>query len=128
MTPHPGQRLTALQADEVYRGTYGGSHVNVYDAHRRDEKRRLVALAIDQAMASQWLQAIDTNLHLITIAGHDVETHNRLGTAYTHLGRTAEAQAAYATTLQLDPTNVIAQRNMTRLAALMAATVSSPDS
>lgn len=68
--------------------------MNVHDAHRRAEKRRLVALAIDQAMASQWLQAIDTNLHLITVAGHDVATHNRLGTPYTHLGRTAEAHAA----------------------------------
>jgi Flp pilus assembly protein TadD len=94
----------------------------VNDAQARDKgrlRRQLVARAIDQAMASQWPQAIATNLSLIDASGRDVEAYNRLGKAYWQLGRVSEACAAYTATLQIDPTNAIARCNVTRLAALI---------
>ena len=96
-----------------------GSRVN--DALSRDAgrlRRQLVALAIEQAMAGQWPQAIETNLYLINASGRDVEACNRLGKAYAQLGRIFAAREAYTATLQIDPTNAIARRNVTRLAAL----------
>jgi Flp pilus assembly protein TadD len=106
-----------------------GSRVN--DAQSRDKgrlRRHLVALAIDQAMASQWPQAIETNLYLINASGRDVEAYNRLGKAYTQLGRVSEACEAYTATLQIDPTNAIARRNVTRLAALIDGAAALEDS
>ena len=97
-----------------------GSRVN--DAQARDKghlRRQLVARAIDQAMASQWPQAIETNLSLIDASGRDVAAYNRLGKAYMQLGRVSEAREAYTATLQIDPTNAIARRHVTRLAALL---------
>jgi tetratricopeptide (TPR) repeat protein len=97
-----------------------GSRAN--DAQARDTgrlRRHLVALAIDQAMASQWPQAIETNLSLIDASGRDVEAYNRLGKAYAQLGRVSAACEAYTATLQIDPTNAIARRHVTRLAALI---------
>src|SRR2546421_473610 len=77
-----------------------GSRVN--DALSRDAgrlRRQLVALAIEQAMASQWPQAIETNLYLINASGRDVEACNRLGKAYAQLGRIFAAREAYTATL-----------------------------
>ena len=101
-------------------GSARGSRVN--DAQARDKgrlRRQLVARAINQAMASQWPQAIETNLSLIDASGRNLEAHNRPRKAYMQLGRVSEACAAYAATLQIDPTNAIARRNVTRLAALI---------
>ena len=106
-----------------------GSRVN--DAQARDKgrlRRQLVARAIDQAMASQWPQAIETNLSLIDASGRDVAAYNRLGKAYMQLGRVSEACAAYTATLQIDPTNAIARRNVTRLAALIDGAAALEDS
>lgn len=81
------------------------------------QRRDLAAQAISQATAQDWQAAIVTNQRLIAASGRDIEAHNRLGKAYAQLGRRAEAHAAYAATLALDPTNTIAQRHVARLAA-----------
>jgi len=58
------------------------------------ERRHLVAQAIAQATATQWLGAIETNQRLIDASGQDVEAYNRLGKAYAQLGRIPAARAA----------------------------------
>ena len=115
--------------DDLQVSSARGSRVN--NAQSRDKgrlRRQLVALAVDQAMASQWPQAIETNLYLINASGRDVEAYNRLGKAYTQLGRVSEACEAYTATLQIDPTNAIARRNVTRLAALIDGAAALEDS
>src|SRR2546421_10871685 len=90
-----------------------GSRAN--DAQSRDKgrlRRQLVALAVDQAMASQWPQAIETNLYLINASGRDVEAYNRLGKAYTQLGRVSEAGGGYTRALAIQPTHASARRNL----------------
>jgi hypothetical protein len=48
----------------------------------------------------------------------DAEAHNRLGKALTELGQITEARNAYTATLEVDPANLIAQRNLDFLSRL----------
>jgi len=82
------------------------------------QRRQLVARAIEQATASEWLGAIETNQRLIDASGQDVEAYNRLGKAYAQIGRIPAARAAYDAALLIDPANTIALRNAARWAAL----------
>jgi tetratricopeptide (TPR) repeat protein len=49
----------------------------------------------------------------------DEETHNRLGKVYTELGKMDDALSAYKATLELNPLNTIALKNVNRLETLM---------
>ncbi len=82
------------------------------------ERRQLVARAIEQATANEWLRAIETNQRLIDASGQDVEAYNRLGKAYAQIGRIPAARAAYDAALLIDPANNIARRHAARLATL----------
>lgn len=85
---------------------------------RQDErmrlKKRLLERAIELSTANRWEEAIATNEQLLQL-GDDTECHNRIGKAYLELGRFEEAQGAYNNTLQLNPSNVIARKNLARL-------------
>lgn len=81
-------------------------------------RRRLAEQAINLAMAGDWGQAVEVNTRLVEEFGADAEAYNRLGKAYAQLGRIADARGAYEAALRADPSNTIAQRNITRLAAL----------
>jgi tetratricopeptide (TPR) repeat protein len=48
----------------------------------------------------------------------DVDAYNRLGKAYTELGRYGEARNAYMKALEIDSLNSIAKKNLSRLATL----------
>jgi len=85
---------------------------------KNQERRHLVARAIEQATANDWLGAIATNQRLIDASGQDVEAYNRLGKAYARIGRIPAACAAYDAALRIDPANSIARRHAVRLAAL----------
>lgn len=71
--------------------------------------------AVKLAVAGRWQEAAAVNRELIARFGDDAEVYNRLGKAFTELGRIREARLVYERALEVDPTNVIAQRNLDRL-------------
>lgn len=81
-------------------------------------RRQSTEQAIQLAMQGRWEDAERLNRQLIAAFPEDVDTHNRLGKALTELGRYADARGSYTRTLEIDPTNSIARKNLQRLAAL----------
>jgi tetratricopeptide (TPR) repeat protein len=81
-------------------------------------RRQSIEQAIQLATQSRWEEAEQLNRQLLAAFPEDVDANNRLGKSLTELGRYAEARAAYTRTVELDPANVIARKNLTRLAAL----------
>ena len=75
--------------------------------------------AVQQALESRWADALATNQTLIEKYGADEDTHNRMGKALTELGRFAEALDSYSASLTLNPLNLIAQKNVRKLATLV---------
>jgi hypothetical protein len=71
--------------------------------------------AIDLAMQARWQDAVDVNKEIIALFPQDVETYNRLGRAYMELGQYTLAREAYSRSVELDPYNAIANRNLRRL-------------
>ena len=71
--------------------------------------------AVKLAVAGRWQEAAALNRELIARFGDDAEVYNRLGKAFTELGRIREARLVYEKALKVDPTNAIAQRNLDRL-------------
>jgi tetratricopeptide (TPR) repeat protein len=93
--------------------------LNELQSEEKGRKRRQLAeQAINLAMSEQWQQAIEVNTRLVEEFTPDAEAYNRLGKAYAQFGRNSDARGAYESALKIDPTNTIAQRNITRLAAL----------
>ena len=90
----------------------------VTDEERRANRRQLTQQAITLAVQSRWQEAADTNRQIVELAPDDAEAYNRLGKAYTELGRIADAREAYENTLRVDPANLIAQRNLDRLSRI----------
>ncbi|MCK4863352.1 MAG: tetratricopeptide repeat protein [Dehalococcoidales bacterium] len=74
--------------------------------------------AIDLAMQARWQEAVDINKEIIESFPEDVDACNRLGRAYMELGQYALAREAYSRTVQQDPYNAIAARNLRRLSDL----------
>jgi len=74
--------------------------------------------AIDLAMQARWQEAVGINKEIIESFPEDVDACNRLGRAYMELGRYTQAREAYSRTVQLDPYNAIANRNLRRLSDL----------
>jgi Flp pilus assembly protein TadD len=68
-------------------------------AQSSEEKAQLkvqwTRLAIDQALASQWEDAVTTNRNILNIFPHESEAYNRLAKAFSELGRYSEASQAY---------------------------------
>jgi len=77
--------------------------------------------AIALAMEGRWQEAVAVNQEIIESLPKDVEAYNRLGRAYIELGDYLQAREAYSRTLELDPYNVIAQKNLQRLSYLKEA-------
>src|SRR6516165_3834184 len=88
---------------------------------RRVNRRQLMQQAITLAMQSRWQEAADVNRQIVEMAPEDAEAYNRLGKAYTELGRIADAKDAYESALRADPANLIAQRNLDRLSLISEA-------
>src|SRR5258708_11173299 len=81
-------------------------------------KKQWTDLAIQQALASQWEEAVITNKNILSMFPNQPEAYNRLGKAYSELGQYAESRQAYAQTLKHNPTNTIARKNLERLSLL----------
>ena len=71
--------------------------------------------AIDLAMQGKWQEAVDINREILENFPRDVDASNRLGRAYMELGQLAAATEAYSRTIELDPYNAIANRNLRRI-------------
>ena len=61
--------------------------------------------AVQLAVAGRWREAAAVNRELIARFGDDAEVYNRLGKAFTELGRIREARVVYEKALAVDPTN-----------------------
>jgi tetratricopeptide (TPR) repeat protein len=86
---------------------------------RTKTRTQLVEEAINGALDRSWQTALELNQEIAERFGVDEETHNRLGKAYTELGKLDDALTAYRATLELNPLNAIAIKNVNRLEALM---------
>ena len=82
-------------------------------------RTELVEEAINAALDRNWKLALELNQEIAERYGVDEETHNRLGKAYTELGKLDDALSAYRATLELNPLNAIAIKNVTRLTGLI---------
>ena len=81
-------------------------------------KKQWTELAIQQALASQWEEAVVTNRNILSLFPNDAEAYNRLGKAFSELGQYTEARQAYSQTLKHSPNNMVAKKNLDRLALL----------
>ena len=89
---------------------------------REEDKARLRRKASQEAIAlamqSRWQEAVTVNQSIIDLFPTDIDAYNRLGRAFMELGEFAKAKQAYNHTIELDPYNSIAQRNLQRLSLL----------
>jgi tetratricopeptide (TPR) repeat protein len=90
-----------------------------YQTEERAKLRRhWVEQAISLAMQNRWQDAVNVNRSIIELFPNDVDALNRLGRALTELGQYAEAREAYGRAVEIDQTNTIARRNLSRLSTL----------
>ena len=82
-------------------------------------RTELVEEAINAALDRKWKDALEINQEIAERYGVDEETHNRLGKAHTELGNLDDALTAYRATLELNPLNGIAIKNVSRLEGLI---------
>jgi hypothetical protein len=71
--------------------------------------------AIALAVEGRWEEAVAKNRAIVESFADDVAAYNRLGRALIELGRFSEAEEAYRRTLEVDPGNSIASKNLERL-------------
>jgi tetratricopeptide (TPR) repeat protein len=81
-------------------------------------KRQRSDQAIGLALESRWEEAVVLNRQILDTTPNDVDSWNRLGKALLELGRMRDSRDAYSRSLELDPVNTIARRNLERLANL----------
>ena len=74
--------------------------------------------AVDLAMQGRWREALTANEAIIESFPNDVEAYNRLGRAHMELGEYSQSRDAYQRSLELDPYNTIAKKNLHRLSHL----------
>ncbi len=77
------------------------------------------------AIQGCWKEAEAVNKNIIERFPADVGAYNRLGKALTELGDFVQAKEAYLKALELVPNNVIAKKNLARLASLAESTATS---
>jgi len=86
---------------------------------RRQRSKQAIALA----MQGRWREAVVANQEIIASFPNDVDAYNRLGRAYIELGEYSQAKEAYERAVELDPYNIIAQKNLQRLSYLGEAAI-----
>jgi len=77
--------------------------------------------AIQLAVDGRWEEAVELNRYILATFGPDEATQNRLGKALTELGRLEEAKAAYDACLAINPLNLVARKNSSKLESLLNA-------
>jgi len=81
-------------------------------------RQQLSKEAVDLALRGSWEEAAAVNRDIVARFPGDVEAYNRLGRALTELGDFPGAREGYLKALELDTTNDIARKNLSRLANL----------
>jgi tetratricopeptide (TPR) repeat protein len=81
-------------------------------------RRVLPERAIALAMENKWSEAADVNRKIIELYPNDADAYNRLGKALLEMGRYRDALTTYQKAVDLDPNNIIAKKNVDRLAHL----------
>lgn len=76
----------------------------------------LAQAAITAALTNNWPEAVKINKKIVTHQNNDVEALLRLARAMTCLGQTPKAQRIYKKVLAIDPYNLIAIKNLEKLA------------
>lgn len=89
------------------------------DIERVKPRSVYVEEAIQAALESRWKDAVALNRALLEKYGPDEDTYNRLGKALSELGDLQGALDAYRKTLEINPHNTIAEKNVRRLSALL---------
>ncbi len=91
----------------------------VFQAEDRTRaKKQHSDAAIQMALQGRWPEALHINQMIVEAFPTDVDAYNRLGKAYTELGRYGDARTAYMKALEIDSLNSIAKKNLSRLANL----------
>ncbi len=85
---------------------------------RTRTKKQQADIAIQMALQGQWERAVDLNRSILESFPADVDACNRLGKAMTELGRYADARNSYMKAIEIDPLNLIARKNLSRLSTL----------
>ena len=85
-------------------------------------RREMTKEAIALAMEGRWEEAVRVNQEILRLFRREVEALNRLGKAFLELGRHGEAQKAFQDALDISPHNIIAKKNLNRLARLQEQT------
>jgi hypothetical protein len=81
-------------------------------------KRQLIEQAIAAATDADWEQAAEINRRILDLAP-DSEAENRLAKSHWEMGELGMAREHYQAALAIDPTNRIAERNISRLRMLL---------
>ena len=102
--------------------------MSYHETERTKLRRQSSKEAITLAMQGRWREAVTLNKELLESFPNDVDAYNRLGRAYMELGEYNLAREAYQKTIEIDPYNSIAQKNLSRLSHLKEAAVSLEDS
>lgn len=94
--------------------------------YKAEDKARIKRVRTDQAvqfaMQSRWDDAITANKAIIAVFPEEADAYNRLGKALSETGKIKEAREAYQKALALEPTNMIARKNLDRLTGARAKT------
>jgi len=80
-----------------------------------DDIFSLAQKAIEEALSSNWEEAIDKNQKILLLNPNDLEAKNRLAKAYLESGKVELAKAIYLEVLETDPYNQIALKNLKRI-------------
>lgn len=91
------------------------------EVERVKPRAMYVEEAIQLALESRWSEAVVINRALLERHGEEEETFNRLGKALSELGQSQEALDSYQQSLRINPLNIIAQKNVRKLSALLQA-------
>lgn len=71
--------------------------------------------AIKATLSGNWEEAVKLNKTLLVENPNDVEALNRMGLAYTILGKGKLARDTYQKVINMDPLNSIAQKNLRKI-------------
>lgn len=91
-------------------------------------KKQMSDQAVKFAINSRWQDAANVNREYLRTFGDEAEAFNRLGKALSELGQVSDAREAYGKSLEIDPANTIAKRNLDRLAVMTDTSVAATPS
>ncbi|HOX95870.1 MAG TPA: tetratricopeptide repeat protein [Candidatus Woesebacteria bacterium] len=80
-----------------------------------DSTHDLQQEAIKASVSKNWAEAIKLNEKILETYPEDISTLNRLGTAYSMVGKNKKAQNNFEKVIKIDPHNPIAKNNIQRL-------------